>query len=272
MNELNALHSKSVLSRSPESFPEKQVNDGTISWDELEACSNASKTTILVRLAGAISIVLLFSVAANSFLNYFSFQKNYQQIIQSKFTAIVEELGFKIESSLNLGLPLSAMAHVNNLLSETSQHHETVWFLVVKSPEGEIYFSTGEPESGLPSFEQGNFAYDEEIGIWVASNQQMTVIGYDLVNSYQKLAGRLLLGYDQNQINYTQKKVALSLARETTIVFTLFIILGCVSLYLIVYKFRCKLSDIERQLTGVASQSYLDFSVSKDIERINRSL
>lgn len=254
----------------------KRNKSGMIKWEAIQDISGGRRTTILVRLAGTIVVVMLFSVAINSLLNYFSFQKNYQQTIQSTFAAIVEELGFKIESSVNLGLPLASISNIPALLQQTAQYHEKVIYIVVRSPANRILFSYGSIPEGIKSTSSAPFTQpqlnDQANRLVYSDSGELSLITYRLVNSYEHVAGTLELGYDHSHVQHVQNKIQWVLLQEGAMVLSVFMVITFLLIFLTVYTFRQRLAKLEVYLTEMNQLPDIDTTISSRIDQIEHAL
>ncbi|CAH6867533.1 Transporter [Vibrio chagasii] len=102
------------------------------------------KLSLRVKLMFAIMAVLLFSIALNATLNYFNFEKRLTETSDSIYEIVLEETHNDINQAISLGLPLSAISNIQNMLDRRLQIVDGITALVVVSTSGEQLFGTGE--------------------------------------------------------------------------------------------------------------------------------
>ncbi|MGF1802841.1 MFS transporter [Vibrio gigantis] len=128
--------------------------------------------SLRVKLMLAIMAVLLFSIALNATLNYFNFEKRLTETSDSIYEIVLEETHNDINQAISLGLPLSAISNIQNMLDRRLQIVDGITALVVVSTSGEQLFGTGE----------GNQQSDRQLSL-------------DITNSFGLVEGQVKLYY-----------------------------------------------------------------------------
>ncbi|MGF1755129.1 MFS transporter [Vibrio makurazakiensis] len=142
--------------------------------------------SLRVKLTLAITTVLLFSIALNATLNYFNFEKRLTDTSDSIYQIVLDETENDINQALSLGLPLSAVSNIQNLLERRVKLVDGISSLSVVSKQGKVLFSA----SGVNSDQHSSIEPVDNAAN--SSNRRLSVY---LTNSFGLIEGEIQLYY-----------------------------------------------------------------------------
>ncbi len=201
---------------------------------------------LINKLALALAVVLVFSVALSSFLNYSTFQKNYRQLLQNRVQIVLDDTRFAVEYGLGLGLKLNEQTQIGALLTQALESDEFINAVIVVNNQSEVLFEQGDTELARKVLLQWQQA--PVSGEAVELDDQL-VFSMALTNSFDQTEGHLILFYDQSEYSAFQRSVTERLAQYAGMVIGVAIFAGLLIIYLIL---RPTLRSLSRMLTSLS--------------------
>ncbi len=201
---------------------------------------------LINKLGLALAVVLVFSVALSSFLNYSTFQKNYRQLLQDRVQIVLDDTRFAVEYGLGLGLKLDEQTQIGALLTKALESDENIDAVMVVNNQSEVLFERGNMESareGLLRWQQSPTSGE------VVELDHQLVFSMALTNSFDQAAGYLVLFYDQSEYSVFQRGVTEKLIQYAGMVVGVAILCGLLIIYLIL---RPTLHSLSRMLTSLS--------------------
>ena len=158
------------------------------------------------KIAGALLLVLTAALSTTATLGYFIYERTLAGLVSSRFEFIAEELKGKIETGLDLGLPLGELETMTELLRQEILTDDALVGLTIKNAKGVILFDTDSSRIGVkapePWLESLDEARPKSGSIRVSDSQ----LGLPLVNSFDKVVGGLLVTHSESY--YQNKRAA----------------------------------------------------------------
>ncbi len=201
---------------------------------------------LINKLGFALAVVLIFSVALSSFLNYATFHKNYRQLLQDRVQIVLDDTRFAVEYGLGLGLKLNEQTQIGALLTKALGSDELINAVIVVNNQSEVLFEQGNTElarEGLLQWQQAPV-----LGEVVELDDQL-VFSMALTNSFDQTEGRLILFYDQSEHSAFERSLIERLGQYAGIVVGVAILVGLLIIHLIL---RPTLRSLSRMLTSLS--------------------
>ena len=201
---------------------------------------------LINKLGFALAVVLIFSVALSSFLNYATFHKNYRQLLQDRVQIVLDDTRFAVEYGLGLGLKLNEQTQIGALLTKALESDELINAVIVVNNQMEVLFEQGNTElarEGLLQWKQAPV-----LGEAVELDDQL-VFSMALTNSFDQTEGRLILFYDQSEHSAFERSLIERLGQYAGMVVGVAILVGLLIIHLIL---RPTLRSLSRMLTSLS--------------------
>lgn len=207
---------------------------------------------LVQKLGTTICLILVFAVALSSLLNYFNFEKNYSDIVRSRYAVLVKDLAHTVEYGLGLGLGLSTMDGVPELLAEVKAGDPQIRFVQVFDAQGQVLFDTGAAVGEtVPAAWQAAAFRGEATAEWGLEDGGALLVGVPLRNSFNQLEGSLVLGFDKSEVALPVHQVLLSLLQQSAITIALFALLSVLLVMMMVRGLVRALKNMQSSLDAV---------------------
>lgn len=202
------------------------------------------------KISAALIAVLVLAVTSTATLAYFVYERTLSDLANSRFAYITGELKNRVESGLDLGLPLGELENMRLLLRQHLQNDQALVSISIVSSRGVILFDTEDERIGkridinwLESFNRGHTAdpliLDED------------QIGMPLMTNYGKLAGGLLLTVSRTYYANKRLQTARRLTLATLIILLAGSLIGALGVMVVSRPFDRTLSHIEDELRSL---------------------
>jgi len=224
----------------------------TVTADEPAAGGDTRRGLSLVyKLSLAICLVLAFAIGLSALLNYFNFQKTYNDLVRSSYTVMLRDIGYSIQYGLGLGLSLASMENIPDLLETARATAPNIRSIQVIAPDGEVLFHT-EPErvGTMVDHELRNvaFRFAEGDEVWSQVAEQDYLIGLGLDNSFDRTEGALILAFSRAETASVYRRILHQLLQQSVLVVLTFSVVSVLCVFLVLRRLTNSLRRIERSL------------------------
>jgi len=219
--------------------------------------------SLRVKISIMIIVILTFALLLNVFLNFFNFEKNYSNMIYSRFFVIAKDLQNTAEYGLGLGLSLPELKNLQEVINGVVAEHKDIVSIAIFNDEGQTIFHTNpeEVDKEVPAkWVEKLKEMDREAISEFAHNDVFAVV-LPLMNTFDIKVGALALSFAKFHIEIPVRRMFLYLFRW----FSIFLIIFAAITFLGVSLFS---RDIIRDLSRMQS-SLKDFFQGRpgDFER-----
>lgn len=202
------------------------------------------------KIAAALIAVLVLAVSSTAILAYFVYERTIADLANSRFAYIAGELKNKVESGLDLGLPLGELENIRMLLHQHLGNDRALVSICIVSSRGVILFDTEDDRVGkriaIDWLEP--FAKSRTADPVVLDQQQ---IGLPLLTNYGKVVGGLLLTVSRTYYADKRRRTAQHLTVATLTVLLCASIIGALGVVIVSQPFDRTLSRIEDELRAL---------------------
>jgi MFS family permease len=202
--------------------------------------------SIMVKSILCLFLSLLFVTALLFLLSFFKFQTVLTTLIANRLSASGPAIYEPIESAIDLGLELSQINNVDQVLSWVKQNNPGVQYIVVFDNQGRILFSTDQQRIsqlvGLPLIK--DLQSSDEHGIPVTSEQNFTR-AFKLLNNFGQMVGGGAIVYAKDDFNHQVAKFKNILLQQSLIIFVVSSLLGSIVIAAAFSRMRRYLNSIE---------------------------
>ena len=213
--------------------------------------SVAKKLGLTSKLAITVFGVLFFSISMCSLLNYVNFEKNYREIVDSRFNALLENLRGRVEYGLNLGLSLDAMKNVESLIIDAQAADSDIAFIRVFDNQGHVLFST----SDEAQYEQA-----------MSSGEAFVRMDVDVKNNFDQVEGKLTLAYKEEVIVAAASRTQLKLIIDASAMLAIFGLLGAIFMRASLRNLIGSLKYMEGSLSNILTNTTVEKSTEEVVK------
>jgi sensor histidine kinase regulating citrate/malate metabolism len=174
-----------------------------------------SGLSLRVKISIMIILILAFALLLNVFLNFFNFEKNYSNMIYSRFFVIAKDLQNTAEYGLDLGLSLPELKNLQEVISGVVTEHKDIISIIIFNAEGQAIFHTDpeEVDKGVPAkWVEKLKEMDREATSELTYNDTF-VIALPLLNTFNIKVGTLALSFSKSHIEIPVRQMFLYLFR-----------------------------------------------------------
>lgn len=139
-----------------------------------------------------IIICLFFSLLINALLNYFNFEKSYNDSRRAKFTIIAEDAVKIIEYGLDMGIAPEEMKNIQEVLNNEIQRNFDIVFISVLNKDLKTLFSSYKNDSLIKDNK-----INEMLNNTQKDNENYRIINLPIKNAFKVDVGFLLLQYSE---------------------------------------------------------------------------
>ncbi|MEO5373101.1 MAG: hypothetical protein H7840_02350 [Alphaproteobacteria bacterium] len=147
----------------------------------------------------AITIVLLlaFSMALVTFLNYAKFARTFAMLEQSRILDIATEIESTIENGLTLGLELAELRNTQDVIARGAGRDPLIRSIEVLDAAGTVVYVTpaDAPQTAAGLARQRSRGGASSDPFWTVADGDAVVVGLRLENSFGRMSGTLALRY-----------------------------------------------------------------------------
>ena len=205
--------STSLAAAAPRSFPAGGRRDaGALRKEKRRAASPFRKAArdfrrteagspvisgLALRVALAVVAILAAGVAMTAVLSVHKFERTFTDFLASRFTFVVNDARQRIETQMDLGLPLSDLQGVSPMLQQYLQDDEQILSIEIFDEAGTVLFSTDPSFVGDLVSEEWMIAWRsvQGRGVWSELERDAGVVGMPLRNSLDQNVGSFALRY-----------------------------------------------------------------------------
>jgi hypothetical protein len=153
---------------------------------------------IWVKAAAVVTLIVGLALALIGMLNFFRFEQTLRATTEARLAFIAKDLKANIQTGLDLGLDLSSMSNVQNIIAREAATDPRILGIDVFGDHAQVLFSTeeGAVESQIPE------AWRAAIGsggnaVWQASDHKQMVVGTRLTSNFGADVGGVALRYSR---------------------------------------------------------------------------
>ena len=180
-----------------------------------------------------IILILAFALLLNMLLNFFNFEKNYTNIVYSRFFVVAKDLQNTAEYGLSLGLLLPELKNLQEVINGIADERKDIVSIIIFDDGGQVVFHTnpeGDVGEGLTPFParevpskwlEGPKEMDKE-AISKLAHDDTFVIVLPLVNTFNIKVGALALSFSKSHIGTPVKRMLLYLFKWFSIFLVMF--------------------------------------------------
>ena len=152
---------------------------------------------LALRIALAVAAILAAGVAMTTVLSVHKFERTLSDFLASRFTFVVNDARQRIETQMDLGLPLTDLQGVSPMLQRYLQDDEQILSIEIFDEAGTVLFSTDPSFVGDLVSEEWMIAWRSVQGrdVWSELERDAGVVGMPLRNSLDQKVGALALRY-----------------------------------------------------------------------------
>lgn len=196
---------------------------------------------VSVRLAGAAVLIFLASFFGAAFLNFAKFEQTYVTLAQERYDSVMRDLKRTIESTLGIGLSLSASQSVQGVIDRIVVQYDDRFRITVIGPNGAELFSTSDIPSAviadLDSFASltaagGRTATVRIDHVRIADNFVSVI---DILNPLGEREGSVLLDHDGSTLRATIERLSGLMWGGVLVLSAIFVVTIALAVFLVVW-------------------------------------
>ena len=152
---------------------------------------------LALRIALAVAAILAAGVAMTTVLSVHKFERTLADFLASRFTFVVNDARQRIETQMDLGLPLTDLQGMSPMLRQYLQDDEQILSIEIFDEAGTVLFSTDPSFVGDLVAKEWMIAWRSVQGrnVWSELERDAGVVGMPLRNSLDQNVGSLALRY-----------------------------------------------------------------------------
>lgn len=170
------------------------------------------------RLSLALALVLAFAFSLIGFLAYEKHRKAFAGLVQARIGAVALDLGARVDSGINIGLPLSAMSNLQEVFQREAKADPDILSIDAFDAQGRILYSSdpGRVGAAAPAGWPRAAAASRQ---WRIEGDEDFVAGVSARNAFDSLEGALALRYAKRSFDADLAAVARGLAGRLLLVY-----------------------------------------------------
>lgn len=177
------------------------------------------------KILAALLMVTIIALTTTATLGYFIYERTLSDLVISRFEFTATELKRKVETGLDLGLPVGELENLNELLRQEILTDNALVRLSIENARGIILFDTDASRIGTSASAWLDVLVQAEpktSDVLVRESE----IGVPLINSFGKIVGGLLVVYSKNYYDSKRAETMRNVAVTTLIVLLLSSFIG----------------------------------------------
>ena len=153
---------------------------------------------IWVKAAAVVTLIVGLTLALIGMLNFFRFEQTLRATTEARLGFVAKDLRANIQTGLDLGLDLSSMSNVQNIIEREAATDPGILGIDVFDDQAEILFSTQESalEQQIPAAWRAAIGSDDD-AVWQASGREQMVVGTRLTSNFGSDVGGVALRYSR---------------------------------------------------------------------------
>ena len=191
--------------------------------------------SLRLRISLMIIFILAFALLLNMFLSFSNFEKNYTNIIYSRFFVIAKDLQNTAEYGLNLGLSLPELVNIQEVINDVVREQRDIVFIRLFNDRGKVIFDTDREgiDGSVPNEWTEKLAGMDSESMSKSVYDDARVVLLPLMNTFNIKTGALALGFSKSHIAIPVKEMLIYLFRYFAMLSAIFaaITLAGVSLF-----------------------------------------
>ncbi len=231
-------------------------NEQSIGWQEVERLQRG-EATLLFRIVVAVFFVMLFGLMLNATLNYFNFRKNLTETVQATHHTVLEDIGFKAQTGVQLGLELASLSNLQALLDNAVRQNPGVEFVLVQDPLGKPVYdsyhsgqvsSLSSQVSALCRSPDPTTPDSAGESVLETAEGRLGAMFYPLLNSFNHTAGSICLGYSLHAQEQVEAAAMEQIVQDTSTLLFIFLVVLIVVVYLLLRRVRGNLQELHHEV------------------------
>ena len=187
------------------------------------------------RIALVLALTLVAGTTLTSVLSLHKFERILADLLTSRFEFVVNDLRNRIETQMDLGLPLANLVDINDQLDELLGDDGQVLSVEVFDETGSVLFSTDPSFIGDLVSEDWIFSWQVSRGkgTWSLLETDAGVVGVGLQNNLNQNVGAIVLRYSRQFLDESvnqQFERLLVIGVVIAVAMMLFSVFGCTAL------------------------------------------
>lgn len=153
---------------------------------------------IWVKAAAVVTLIVALALALIGMLNFFRFEQTLRATTEARLGFVANDLKTNIQTGLDLGLDLSSMTNVQNIIDREAATDPGILGIDVFDDHARILFSTeeGAVEQEIPRAWRVAVGSEDD-AVWQASDDEQMVVGTRLTSNFGADVGGVALRYSR---------------------------------------------------------------------------
>jgi hypothetical protein len=153
---------------------------------------------IWVKAAAVVTLIVGLALALIGMLDFFRFEQTLRSTTEARLGFVAKDLRTNIQTGLDLGLDLSSMSNVQNIIDREAATDPRILGIDVFDDHARVLFSTQESavESQIPNAWRAAIGSDDD-SVWQASDREQMVVGTRLTSNFGSDVGGVALRYSR---------------------------------------------------------------------------
>ena len=153
---------------------------------------------IWVKAAAVVTLIVGLALALIGMLNFFRFEQTLRATTEARLGFVAKDLKANIQTGLDLGLDLSSMSNVQNIIDREAATDPGILGIDVFDDHAQVLFSTaaGATEVQIPAAWRAAIGSDAD-AVWQASDRAQMVVGTGLTSNFGADVGGVALRYSR---------------------------------------------------------------------------
>jgi hypothetical protein len=153
---------------------------------------------IWVKAAAVVTLIVGLTLALIGMLNFFRFEQTLRATTEARLGFVAKDLKANIQTGLDLGLDLSSMSNVQNIIEREAATDPGILGIDVFDDQSQVLFSTQESavEWQIPEAWRAAIGSDDH-AVWQASDREQMVVGTRLTSNFGSDVGGVALRYSR---------------------------------------------------------------------------
>ena len=153
---------------------------------------------IWVKAAAVVTLIVGLTLALIGMLNFFRFEQTLRATTEARLGFVAKDLKANIQTGLDLGLDLSSMSNVQNIIEREAATDPRILGIDVFDDQAQVLFSTEDSavEWQIPEGWRAAIGSDDD-AVWQASDREQMVVGTRLTSNFGSDVGGVALRYSR---------------------------------------------------------------------------
>jgi hypothetical protein len=153
---------------------------------------------IWVKAAAVLTLIVGLTLALIGMLNFFRFEQTLRATTEARLGFVAKDLKANIQTGLDLGLDLTSMSNVPNIIEREAASDPGILGIDVFDDHGQVLYSTQESAvaAEIPRIWRTAAGSDDD-AVWQASDREQMVVGTRLTSNFGADVGGVALRYSR---------------------------------------------------------------------------